>query len=40
MGAVERAKSLCRMYYFHGEIADMNTPISSSTPRLPADSKL
>ena len=37
MDVVEKAESLYWMYYLHGKIADMNTPTSSPTPRLPVD---
>ena len=35
MDVVEKTKSVCRICYLHGKIADIDTPISSATPRLP-----
>ena len=40
MDVVEKGWSVCQIYYLHGKTANMDTPISSATPRLPVDNKL
>ena len=37
---VEKTGSVCRICYLHGKIADMDTPISSATHKLPVDNKV